>query len=45
MSDTEIVDKLVDITEGTIDHLDIEDAMNMLYDIKKILSKRNKDKE
>lgn len=40
MSDKEIIDKLIDLTEGTIDHFDREDAMDMLYEVKRLLGKR-----
>ena len=40
MTDKEIVDKLIELTEGTIDHLDLEDAIDLLCEIKTILSKR-----
>lgn len=39
MSDKEIIEKLIDLTEGTIDHFDREDAMDMLYEVKMILGK------
>ena len=40
MNDEEIIDKLIDLTEGTIDHFDREDAMDMLYEVKRLLGKR-----
>ena len=33
------IEKIRDIVEGTIDHFDREDAMDVLYDIKRILNK------
>lgn len=41
MSNNEAINKLKDLTEGTIDHFDLEDAMDMLYEVKYILSKVN----
>ena len=35
--DTEIIEKIKDIVEGTIDHLDRDDALDMLYEIKRLL--------
>jgi len=35
--DSEIVEKIRDIVVGTIDHLDREDALDMLYEIKRIV--------
>lgn len=32
------VSKIQDIVEGTIDHFDRDDALDMLYEIKRILS-------
>lgn len=40
MSDKEIIDKLIDLTDGTIDHFDREDAMDMLYEVKRLIDKR-----
>lgn len=40
MTDSQIVDKLVEITEGSIDHFDLDDAIDLLYEIKTTLSKR-----
>lgn len=40
MSDKEIIDKLIDLTDGNIDHFDREDAMDMLYEIKRLIDKR-----
>ena len=40
MSDKEIIDKLVDLTDGIIDHFDREDAMDMLYEVKRLIDKR-----
>ena len=31
------LEKIADIVEGTIDHLDRDDAMDMLYQIKEVL--------
>lgn len=39
MTDREIIKELIDLTEGTIDHFDYDDAMEMLYEVKRILSK------
>lgn len=36
--DSEIIEKIRDIVEGTIDHLDREDALDMLYEIKRLVS-------
>ena len=33
----EAVGKIKDLVEGTIDHFDLEDAMDLLYDIKRVL--------
>jgi len=35
--DTEIIEKIKDIVEGTIDHLDRDNALDMLYEIKRLL--------
>lgn len=35
--DSEIIEKIRDIAEGTIDHLDREDALDMLYEIKRLV--------
>lgn len=35
--DTEIIEKIKDIVEGTIDHLDRDDVLDMLYEIKRLL--------
>lgn len=43
MSDTEIVDNLIELTEGTIDDFDLDDAIDLIYEIKKTLYKRNKE--
>ena len=32
-----VVDKIYDAVDGTIDHFDRDDAMDLLYDIKRIL--------
>ena len=40
MSDKEIIDKLIDLTDGTIEHFDREDAMDMLYEVKRLIGKR-----
>lgn len=32
------ISKIQDIVEGTIDHFDRDDALDMLYEIKRILS-------
>lgn len=40
MTDKEIVDKLIELTDGTIDHFDLDDAMDLLYEVKTILSRR-----
>lgn len=37
MTNAEAIRRLKNITEGTIDHFDLEDAMDMLYAIKRIL--------
>lgn len=39
MNDRETIEELIDLTEGTIDHFDYDDAMEMLYEVKRILSK------
>lgn len=43
MTDKEIVDKLIELTDGTIDHFDLDDAMDLLYEIKRILSRREQE--
>lgn len=35
--DSEIIKKIRDIVDGTIDHLDRDDALDMLYEIKRLL--------
>jgi len=35
--DSEIIEKIRDIVNGTIDHLDRDDALDMLYEIKRLL--------
>ena len=35
--DSEIIEKIRDIVDGTIDHLDWDDALDMLYEIKRLL--------
>lgn len=35
----EQITKIADIIDGTIDHFDLEDAMDMLYEIKEVVSK------
>lgn len=35
--DSEIIEKIRDIVDGTIDHLDREDALDMLYEIKRLV--------
>lgn len=35
--DSEIIEKIRDIVDGTIDHLDRDDALDMLYEIKHLL--------
>ena len=35
--DSEIIEKIKDIVDGTIDHLDRDDALDMLYEIKRLL--------
>lgn len=35
--DSEIIEKIRDIVDGTIDHLDRDDALDMLYEIKRLL--------
>lgn len=35
--DSEIIEKIRDIVEGTIDHIDREDALDMLYEIKRLV--------
>lgn len=42
MTDKEIVDKLIELTDGTIDHFDLDDAMDLLCEIKTTLSRRAK---
>lgn len=36
--DSDILDKIRDIVDGSIDHLDREDALDMLYEIKRLVS-------
>ena len=40
MTDKEIVDYLIELTDGTIDHFDLDDAMDLLCEIKTTLSRR-----
>lgn len=35
--DSEIIEKIRDIVKGTIDHLDRDEALDMLYEIKRLL--------
>ena len=35
--ESEIIEKIRDIVDGTIDHLDREDALDMLYEIKRLV--------
>lgn len=35
--DSEIIEKIRDIVDGTIDHLDRDDALDMLYEIKRLV--------
>ena len=42
MTDKEIVDKLTELTTGSIDQLDLKDAMDLLCEIKRILSRRDR---
>lgn len=35
--DSDIVEKIRDIVDGTIDHFDKDDALDMLYEIKRLL--------
>ena len=35
--DSEIIEKIRDIVEGTIDDLDREEALDMLYEIKRLV--------
>ena len=35
--DSEIIEKIRDIVDGTIDHLDRDDELDMLYEIKRLL--------
>lgn len=35
--DSDIVEKIRDIVDGTIDHLDRDDALDMLYEIKRLV--------
>ena len=39
MTDNEKIEKLRDLLEGTIDHFDLDDTMDLLYQIKDILDK------
>ena len=34
---SDILDKIRDIVEGTIDHLDRDEALDILYEIKRLL--------
>ncbi len=34
--------KIADIVEGTIDHCDLEDAMDMLYQVKDVVERNDK---
>ena len=40
MTDNEKIEKLRDLLEGTIDHFDLDDTMDLLYQIKDILDKQ-----
>lgn len=42
MTDREIVDKLTELTAGAIGNLDLNDAMDLLCEIKRILSRRDR---
>ena len=42
MTDKEIVNKLTELTTGSIDHLDLKDAIDLLCEIKRILSRRDR---
>lgn len=42
MTDKEIVDKLTELTTGAIDHLDLNDVIDLLCEIKRILSRRDR---
>jgi len=35
--DSKIIEKIRDIVEGTIDHLDRDEALDILYEIKRLL--------
>ena len=35
--DSDILDKIRDIVDGTIDHLDRDEALDILYEIKRLL--------
>ena len=35
--DSDIIEKIRDIVDGTIDHLDKDDALDMLYEIKRLV--------
>ena len=41
----EAVGKIKDLVEGTIDHFDLEDAMDVLYDIKRVIENTDKHME
>lgn len=45
MTREEAIKKLKDLTEGTIDHFDLEDAMDMLHEVKWILNHVEDDEE
>ena len=37
MTEKEMIQKIADIVEGTIEDIDYDEAMDMLYDIKDVL--------
>ena len=39
----ESVGKIKDLTKGTIDHFNLDDAMDMLYEIKKVVSRHDRE--
>lgn len=44
MTDSELIERITDLLEGTIDHLDKDDALDLLYEIKHLLKYRRKNK-
>lgn len=39
LTDAEKIEKIKDIVEGTIDHLDREEALDVIYEVKDVVEK------